>query len=366
MPVDKNIRLDGKRPTLKDVAERAGVSWSTVSNVIHDHQYIRESTRLRVEAAIAEIGYQPSLAGRQLRRGRSDLLAFAVPEIASPYFAHLAEAIIAEAERLTYTVLVDVTGGNIERERAVAEGYSSRGIEGVIFNPLRLDIPRILQLKRDTPMVLLGEHVQRGQIDHVAIDNVVSAREATDHLISIGRRKIAFLGYQPQGPTGTGDLRLKGYQQGLSAAGFPIDPSLILNARSFTREEGERAACQLLPRIAEVDAIVCAADLLAIGAMKCFRREGINVPLDVALLGWDNTPDGQFSSPELTTVAPDVAAIARVAIQTVLARINGLGHPPNDITVPHQLIVRESTAGKLTHSFVSEKTAATGYLSSET
>lgn len=344
MPADENRSLEARRPTLKDVAERAGVSWSTVSNVIHNHRYIKESTRIRVEAAIAEIGYQPSLAGRQLRHGRSDLLALAVPEFASPYFAHMAHAVITEAERLRYTVLIDETGGHIERERAVAEGYSSRGIEGIIFSPLSLDLSQIVALKRDTPMVLLGEHVQNGRIDHVAIDNVLSAREATDHLISVGRRTIAFLGYQPHGPTGTGDLRLEGYRQSLSEAGIPADPTLVLEAGWFTREEGERMAYQLLPRITDVDAIVCANDLLAIGAMRCFRREGIEVPRDVALLGWDNTPDGQYSAPELTTVAPDVLAIARLAVQTVLARINGFDDPANDFVVPHKLLIRESTS----------------------
>ena len=343
MPVDENSGPELRPSTVKDVAERAGVAWSTVSNVIHNHPYVREATRKRVEAAIAEVGYRPSLAGRQLRRGRSDLLALAVPEIASPYFAHVAHAVIEEAERRRYTVLINETGGNFERERIVAEGFSSRGIEGIIFNPLSMDVTQILELKRDTPMVLLGEHVHNGRIDHVAIDNVLSAREATDHLIATGRRKIAFLGYQPHGPTGTGDLRLEGYLQSLSAAELPVDPKLILEVKWFTREEGERLAYQLLPRISDVDAIVCANDLLAIGAMRCFRREGIEVPRDVALLGWDNTPDGQYVSPELTTVAPDLPAIARAAVQTLLARIDGLSNPPADFTVPHRLLIREST-----------------------
>jgi len=346
MPADERSGSDTRRPTLKDVAELAGVSWSTVSNVIHDHPYIRDETRKRVEAAIAEIGYRPSLVGRQLRRGRSDLLALAVPEIASPYFAHMAHAIIAEAEQHQYTVLIDETGGNIDRERNVAAGYSSRGIEGIIFSPLSMDVADILAAKGETPMVLLGEHVQNGRIDHVAIDNVQSAIEATDHLIATGRRKIAFIGYQPMGPTGTGDLRLKGYRQSLSAAKIPLDPTLVLEADGFTREEGERIARDLVPRVSDIDAIVCANDLLAIGAMRIFRRAGIDVPRDIALLGWDNSPDGQYASPELTTVAPDLPAIARVAIRTLISRIDGLQETPRDFSVPHKLLVRESTSGR--------------------
>ncbi len=350
MVVEKDGRGRPRYPTIKDVAALAEVSWSTVSNVIHDHPYVRPQTKTRVQAAIAELGYRPSSIGRQLRRGRSDVLALAVPEIQAPYFAHLAHAVIVAAERRGFAVLIDETGGSIERERTVAQGYLNRGIEGIIFSPLRMELAEIIALRQDTPMVLLGEHVRYGHMmDHVAIDNVAAAREATDHLLSLGRQKIAFMGYQPQGPTGTGDLRLEGYRQSLAAAGITEDPDLILESPTYTREEGEARAQLLLTRLDSIDAIVCGNDLLAIGIMHCFRRNGVEVPDDVALVGWDNTPDGAYSRPTLTTVAPNLPLIAREAVKSLLARIADPSLPAAETTLGHRLLVRESTGSPRAH-----------------
>ena len=192
-------------------------------------------------------------------------------------------------------------------------------------------------------MVLLGEHVRDGRIDHVAIDNVEASREATDHLLSIGKRRIAFMGYQPHGPRGTGDLRLEGYRRSLSAVGLKVDPELILTTTTYTREEGEIRARLLVPKIDDIDAIVCANDLLAIGVLRCFRDNNILVPSQVAILGWDNTPDGAYSYPGLTTIAPDLGEIARVAVSSLLTRIDEPERAPTDVIIPHRLIIRAST-----------------------
>jgi len=322
------------------------VSWKTVSNVLHQRAIVRPETRGRVEAAIAELNYRPSLAGRQLRMGRTHLLALALPEISQPYFAELAHAMIEAAAGSGYTLLIDETMGRADQERVVAEGFEVRLIDGIVFNPLGMTGAEIFARRDRTPIVLLGEHITSVEtgVDHITIDNVGSAQEATMHLIRSGRKRIAFLGYQSWRTHGTGDLRLRGFQQALLAAQLPFDRGLVIEADAFTREEGEARAIQLLPRIREIDALVCASDLLAVGALRALLRARVAVPDEIALLGWDGTPEAAFSHPSLTTIAPDKDTIARVAVHTLLRRIDGDRSPPATHVVPHRLIVRESTA----------------------
>ncbi|MCC5575373.1 LacI family DNA-binding transcriptional regulator [Microtetraspora sp. AC03309] len=375
---------------IQDVAQRAGVSWKTVSNVLHERANVRPETRARVLAAIEELNYRPSVAGRQLRMGRANLLALAVPAIGNPYFSELAHVMIEGAARSGYTVLIDETHGETGREGVVAEGFRVRVIDGIIFSPLEMTGPQLAARRDRTPIVLIGEHVtsEESGLDHVAIDNVASAAEATRHLLETGRERIGFLGHQSWRPRGTGDLRLQGYEQALAAAGLPLDRALILPAAAYSREEGDARVAEFLARLPGrdttdqhvsghdapvldvpgrdapgrdtpgrdalgldtlgrnalgLDALVCANDLLAIGAMRALRRAGIRVPEDVAVLGWDDTPEGAFSHPALTTVAPDKKELARLAVEALLRRIDGDTSPPVTYVVPHRLVVREST-----------------------
>lgn len=348
------------RPSIKDVAAVAGVSWRTVSNVIHGHRYLRPETKAKVEDAIAELGYKPQMAARQLRSGRSNLITLAIPYIDHPYFASLAHAVVEAAKEYKYTVLIDETRGLPEKEEQVARGYQSSQTDGIIFSPLTLPVDTIVGVRDKTPLVLLGEHTLDPRIDHVTADNVESTREATEHLISLGHRRIAFLGYLTEGTLGTGDLRFEGYRRALAAADIDEDPELIIGAASqavlsktvgaesdYSREEGYARAQQILlmRQTAQIDAVVCANDLLAIGLLRAFREADVNVPGDIAVTGWDNTPEGGFSAPTLTTVAPDMNAIAQFAVEAVHKRILGSTDAPVGRVAPHYLTIRESTAG---------------------
>ncbi|MFD0783416.1 LacI family DNA-binding transcriptional regulator, partial [Micromonospora azadirachtae] len=188
------------RHRLKDVAERAGVSVKTVSNVVNGYAHVRPDTRARVEEAIAALNYRPNLSARHLRKGRTGVIALAVPELDIPYFAELARHVVGAAADLGWTVLIDQTGGRREQERVIASGVTDHLIDGLILNPLALTADDLVNLN-GTPMVLLGERVEHGTADHVVIDNVAAAREVTTHLIGLGRRRIAAIGAQrtPEG-----------------------------------------------------------------------------------------------------------------------------------------------------------------------
>jgi DNA-binding LacI/PurR family transcriptional regulator len=336
---------DAVRPArIKDVAARAGVSLKTVTNVVHQRPYVKDATRARVQAAIDELDYRPSLAGRQLQSGRSNMITLAVPRIDEPYLGALAHQLIAAAAPRGYTVVMDETGGKVEREEQAARGYPGHGIDGVIYSPLALN-PRLLaDLSRDTPMVLLGEPLPESSADYVAIDNPASAREVVDHLVEQGRRHVLFLGGQPDLYPGVGEQRALAVQHRLREHGLAGDDLVITTGR-FRREEGARRVTEQLHRLDDCDALVCASDLLALGALYALREAGVSVPDDIAVVGWDNIEDGAYSEPSLTTVAPDLTALAERAMDALITRIEGDRSDSRSYVIPHRLTVRRSSGG---------------------
>lgn len=214
----------------------------------------------------------------------------------------------------------------------------------MIFSPLAIDPGHLAAVSNHTPLVLLGEQLTDSPADYVAIDNEASAREVVRHLVTSGRRRIGFLGGQPSRPTAVGGLRRRGYERELAAALIIPRASWQAHAQRFTREEGATLARRLLHRVRSLDALVCASDLLAIGAMRALGQLGVRIPEDLAVVGWDDTVDGRYCSPSLTTVAPDRSYLAEAALDALTRRIEGDRAPGRSVTVPHQLMVRESSA----------------------
>ncbi|HEX4811128.1 MAG TPA: LacI family DNA-binding transcriptional regulator [Nonomuraea sp.] len=337
------------RSRLKDVAERAGVSIKTVSNVVNGHPHVSPGTRARVEAAIAELSYRPNLSARNLRSGRSGVVALAVPDLDNPYFAELATHVISAADRRGWTVLIDQTQGEAAKERLVVAGIRSHLIDGLLFSPLALTRRDLTDRADGTPMVLLGERIAGTPHDHVAIDNVAAARAATLHLAGLGRRRIAALGAQRTPAGATARLRLKGYRQALAEAGLPVDPALIAHIPVWHRTGGAAAMSALLElrRSDPPDAVFCFNDAIALGALRVLLSRGYQVPDDVMLIGFDDIEDGRFATPTLSTVSPDKALIAESAVELLAARLAGSPERPQEVRVPHRLAPRESSTGSM-------------------
>ncbi|SDN55698.1 transcriptional regulator, LacI family [Streptomyces sp. cf386] len=330
--------------TLRDVARRAGVSIRTVSNVVNSSVPVSEELRTRVEAALEELDYRPNLVARNLRRGRTGMLALVVPELDVPYFAELAREVITAARAHGYVVMLDQTDGDVARERELL-GRESRAtmFDGLLLSPLAISEDELRGRTNRVPVVLLGEHIFNGSFHHVAIDNVAAAREATEHLIGLGRRRIAAIGDQPYSTGETAQLRTIGYRRALEGAGLPLDESLIVPTPRFHRHLGAEAMTRLLALPEPPDAVFCYNDLLAIGAMHALTRAGVRVPEDIAVIGIDGIQEGEYSSPTLTTIAPDKARIAETAVSTLVGIIAGTASPPADAKAPHRLLVRGST-----------------------
>ena len=335
--------------SLRDVAAYAGVSVRTVSNVANDFAHVAPGTRRRVQQAIDELGYRPNAAARQLRRGRAERVSLVVPEIVSPYFAELASLTVRIAEERGWTVHIDQTDGDADRERRMAAGPGGQAVDGVICSPWAVG-PEELSHRATGPVVLLGERGGSGGLDHVAIDNVAAAGAATAHLVASGRRRVAAIGAQPHLDNGTARLRLTGYRDALAAAGLPAQEGLVEPVSRLHRPDGAAAMARMLDAATadparRFDAVFCFTDELALGAIRTLADRGLRVPDDVAVVGFDDIEDGRYSVPSLSTVSPDKEEIARLALQCLADRIANPAAPARDLVAGHRLVVRGSSVG---------------------
>lgn len=334
--------------SLKDIAKRAGVSLATVSNVVNGYRPVGEATRLRVQQAIDELGYTPNLSARHLRRGRTGVIALAIPELNNPYFAELAGSAIREARNLGYTLLIDYTDGDRDAELTLAEGFREQIIDGLILSPVQLTRADLLNRRSSTPLVLVGESVFGVPHDHIAIDNLAASHVAVQHLVSLDRRRIAFVGAHTDVHRQPAHLRLSGYRDALATAGLPVDPSLVATATSqFSRHDGLLGMRHLLGLTERPDAVFAYNDLIAIGAMRAITEAGLRIPEDIAVIGFDDVEEGRFSNPTLTTISPDKDQIGRLAVRSLVARVEGKAvDQPRDVQPPFRLVTRESTIGR--------------------
>lgn len=349
--------------SLKDVAGLAGVSIKTVSNVVNNYQHVTPAMRARVQAAIDELGYVPNLTARHLRKGRTGILALAVPELGNPYFAELAGAVIDAAAEHDYTVLLDHTRGEREQEILVSQGFRGRVIDGLILSPIELEAEDLRSRSHDAPLVLLGEREYDLPYDHIAIDNVAASRRAVRHLIGLGRTRIAYLGARTDRINFPAQLRLRGWRDELTAAGLTAPDTLVAPTSGWDRGDGAQAMAWLLDSGQRPDAVFAYNDLVAVGAMRVLSERGLRVPWDVAVVGFDDIAEGRFGAVTLTTVSPDKQSIARLAVESVIGGLQGPekgagtspeqrpeqpAGPPDgrELIAEFRLVERESTLGR--------------------
>ncbi|QEW01993.1 LacI family DNA-binding transcriptional regulator [Microbacterium lushaniae] len=334
-------------PTMHDVARVAGVSIKTVSNVINDYPHVRPGTRSRVEAAIAELAYRPNASARGLRSGRTGIIGLAVPALRENYFAELADFIIRAAEARGVGVVVEQTNGDREAELLAVSGGRRRFTDGLLLSPVQLGQADAALLDVQYPLVLLGDRIFGGPTDHVAIHNTSAARAGVEHLIAIGRRRIAVLGGTDGDPAepSSASLRLRGYQEALSAAGLAADPALVRPCAHWSRAAGAAAVHAMIAEGVAFDAVFALNDTLGLGALRALAGEGLSVPGDVAVLGFDNIDEARFSVPSLSSVDAGKERIAEVAVDLLLERIaeKGPRQPPRTIQPAFTVVAREST-----------------------
>lgn len=344
--------LDGatKSVTMREVAQAAGVSVKTVSNVVNDYEHVSEATRRKVNTAIEALGYVVNVSARNLRLGQTGVISLVIPDLQLPYFAQLSSLVIGEAKKLGLHVIVEPTLYSREGEIDALHGSRQNLFDGVIFSPLELGQEDVDQLKVDYPLVLIGERIFTNTVDHVATENVEGAKRATSYLIQSGCRRVAVLGVHPGEKVGSAGLRFQGYREALEENGIEFDERLVAPAGMWHRVDGVNAMNELLDGDARPDGVVALNDMLASGAMHAIQMRGLKVPDDISVIGFDNSDDSQYLSPPLSSIAPGLEAVARLSVRVLRDRIDGktdvLGVGPGRHVfrkVSSALVVRGST-----------------------
>lgn len=331
------------RPRLVDVAARAGVSEKTVSNFVNGYPHMSESTKTKVEAAIAELGYRVNLSARSMGSGRTGFIAFAVPSLDNPYFAQLAGRVIAAAAAHRWTVLIEETGGHGVTEDRLIQSMPYL-VDGMILQPEAMSAFDLVSRSKDTPIVLLEEPEADPIADHVAAAGVEAARAITEHLIETGRRRIATIGIAPDSDLRTTRLRHSGHLQGLEAAGVTPEPELWNDRHGYTRADGDAAMADILESGIRPDAVLCFNAVTAAGALSRLHMAGVQVPEDIAVAAFDDIDEAAFMVPPLTTVAWDVEGMAEAAVRLLAERQDDDARPPRSVTLGYELKIRRSTA----------------------
>lgn len=332
--------------TIQDVAKAAGVSPMTVSNVINDHPHVRLSTRAKVVKAMEELDYRVNVAARNLRAGRTFTIGLAVAEVDRPYWGQFAARVIEEAAAHNLRVLIEQTGRSKENELNALALSRNRMYDGLILSTVGLGAPDAEMLRVDYPVVILGERIFAGPLDHVAMANVDGARAATAHLVERGCRRVAAVVGEIGNDPDASSLRFAGYNEALEAAGIGSDPSLHVPIADLSLKGGREGIERLIASGVPFDGIFCVTDTVALGALRALHEAGIRVPRDVKLIGFDNLVEGEYSTPSLSTVDPDNAGMARMAVKLLVERIaaGSAGEKePTEFVSSFRVVARDST-----------------------
>jgi len=326
-------------PTLTTVARLANVSIASASRVINGIKTNPE-TLARVSAAAEAVGYVPNAAARSLRSRRTGQIAFAMPDVSNPVYTAMVGAIQQVARASGSRLILHSTDGHVGDELGFLADLKQRYVDGLILCSLEFtDAHAEAVADATVPVAVIGNTTKGAKVDTVRANSRGGAADAVRHLHGNGRRRIAFV----NGPehTAPGTARRLGYFDALRACGLARNDELIEVADDFMIEPGREAAERLLARTTP-DAIFCANDLLALGALSALRAAGLDVPRDVALVGMDNTNLSLVTSPPLTTVDLGSAERARIATELLLARIAQPNRRPRSVGVEPRLVVRES------------------------
>ena len=334
----------GRRPTIRDVARLAGVAVSTVSYVVNGTGQVSAETRLKVANAIDAVRYEPNLLARNLKAGRAACIGLVAPDLDNPYFANIAAGVQDVAQSRDLLLVLCTTQSTQRWENYYSQVLRARRVDGMIFlSGSGLLTATILELKHNDSVVLVDERLPALDVPAVTATNLLGAKAVAGHVLEQGHRRVAIIGGPPS--LWTSCQRMIGYREALAAHG--IDPSSVPVATGdYQQDSGFECARRLLdrPRAERPTALICANDLMAIGAMLYCRRAGLRIPEDISLCGFDNIPLAALIEPGLTSVDQSGRNLGRSACRLLLRLIapQEEDHDPIEVDHPTRLVVRAS------------------------
>ena len=337
----KSIRQRSATPakaTLEMVAERAGVSPSTVSRILNGTAVVSDEKRAAVDQAIAKLGFVPNPVARGLAGGRTLSIGVVSQAIDSPFYGAALRGIEVELGTAGYSPLFMSGHWRADEEARCIDGLRSRRVDGLIVLTGRLADSALRSLARTLPVVVTGRSLKASNLLSMDFDNREGARQATQHLIDLGHRRIAFISGDPEHPDAVD--RQQGYRSAIEAAGLRFDPALVAPG-NFSEHSGLLAVERLLDSRTRFSAIFAANDQMAFGASLGLYRRGLRVPDDVSMVGFDDVAGSVYMVPPLTTVHNPIQEIGELAARAMLSLLAG-ERPAVEVPAP-RLIVREST-----------------------
>ncbi len=326
---------------MRDVAEHADVSVTTVSHVVNETRPVSDDLRKRVLDAMDTLGYRPNRLARSLRRGETHTIGLIVPDSANPFFAEVARGIEDTSFEHNYSVILCNSDGDLDKELLYTNLLTAKQVDGILFVAAGVSTKHIRSLqKQKIPLVVVDREIPDVSVDEVLTDNTHGGKRITQHLIELGHRRIGCI-------TGPSDVtpsaeRVTGYQQALQEARLSIDGEMIVKG-DFQYKGGYRATHHLLTLDDPPSAIFACNDLMAVGAIRAAQELDRRVPADLSVGGFDDIHLASFVNPPLTTVAQPKYDIGVIATEMLLEQMQDHNRLPRQRLLATRLVVRRST-----------------------
>lgn len=333
-------------PTMREVAEHAGVSVTTISHIINDTRPVSDELRQRVLAAMQELGYQPNRLARSLRRGETHTIGMIIPDSVNPFFAEVARGIEDKGFEEQYSVIICNSDGDLKKELLYTNLLTEKQVDGIIFVAAGVSTEHITVLReRKIPVVVVDRQIPGVSVDSVLTDNTLGGWQATHHLIQLGHKRIGCI-RGPSALTPSAD-RLVGYRKALEEEGYDFDEALIVKG-DFQYQSGHQMARRLLELKDTPTAIFACNDLMAMGAICAATEMDLRIPEDLSVVGFDDVSLASFTNPTLTTIAQPKYEMGVMAVEMLIKRIRAIDMPIQEVILDTKLVLRKSTAAPTT------------------
>lgn len=330
-----------RRATIEDVAAAAGVSATTVSHVFSGKRPVKDATRFKVQRIAQRLGYRPNVIATSLRVNRTGTAMIVIPDITNPYYPALARGVQDVLRSGGYHALLCNTDAHPDEEMAFLDDARSGRVDGVIFVGFHVGLAELEPLAQSgVAVVYVGYGTTEAPVDTVRSDDQAASRQATAYLLRSAPGRVALINGNPGAPVAR--TRGAGFVEAYHELGLEVPDGYVTDT-AFTRRGGAEGMRSLLDLEMRPSAVVCANDLIALGAIDAARDAGVNLPNELAIMGFDDIDAADIVTPRLTTVRNNVDEIGRECGRLLLDRMTGeYSGAPRQVVVPHEIILRES------------------------
>jgi LacI family transcriptional regulator len=326
--------------SIKDVAREAGVSIATVSRVLNDVDVVNEETKKRVVEAIKKLGYRPNIVARSLKTQRTRTIGIIIPDISNQFYPEIVRGAEDVANIYDYNIILCNTDLNIEKEMEYLKVLKEKMVDGVLYMSNSLE-PNILSLIKQLqfPMVLVESKSKGEDIPSVTIDNEKAAYDGVTYLIKKGNKRIAYIG-AGEDIVNASAMRYRGYKKALEKNNLTLDENRIYFTSSRARN-GYKGINVILSKT-KIDSIFCTSDEIAVGVINALRDNGIRVPEDIDVMGFNNVYLASVFYPKLTTISQPIYDMGSIGMRMLIKMINKEKLEERNYILPHELIERDS------------------------